>query len=329
MKNYRRGSMHNFTVRYKTKHNESTIVWAGQAQTIEQALLTCQSIEDDGIALVEYIDIDGEELSNAAIDKINKEHFAEVNECDGGAAGGDAGGASAGGDAGAVAVDAGDTASEMAGTSTADVIGTFDPKKGVMGVGNFMVPSKVKVPLHRWEVCNGGSKRKKDKKGKDKKYAYEKGMKVVVDMLEKDGNSGSPTSGKKKIFSRLKRISKGVKSMDDVKAVEAKIEKEKSQIESRFSKSSYSQIKQMFTDFCAFIKDICAGKYKASWFAVTMVTVGLIYIISPIDLIPDAVPVVGVIDDAFVLKLIYDAVKDEIDNWKSQKTADGNRASMH
>ena len=128
----------------------------------------------------------------------------------------------------------------MAGTSTTDVIGTFDPKKGVMGVGNFMVPSKVKVPLHRWEVCNGGSKRKKDKKGRDKHYAYEKGMKVVVDMLEKDSNSGSPTSGKKKIFSRLKRISKGVKSMDDVKAVEAKIEKEKSKIESRFSKSSYS-----------------------------------------------------------------------------------------
>ena len=80
----------------------------------------------------------------------------------------------------------------------------------------------------------------------------------------------------------------------------------------------------MFTDFCAFIKDICTGKYKASWFAVTMVTVGLIYIISPIDLIPDVVPVVGVIDDAFVLKLIYDAVKDEIGNWKSQKTVNGN-----
>ena len=109
-----------------------------------------------------------------------------ISECDGGgaAAGGDAGGASAGGDAGAI--DAGDTAGEMAGTSTADVLGTFDPKKGVMGVGNFMVPSKAKVPLHRWEVCNGGSKRKKDKKGKDKKYAYEKGMKVVVSMFEDD-----------------------------------------------------------------------------------------------------------------------------------------------
>ena len=52
-----------------------------------------------------------------------------------------------------------------------------------------------------------------------------------------------------------------------------------------------------------------------------MVAVGLIYLLSPIDLIPDAIPVAGIIDDAFVLKLIYDAIKDEINNWKSQRTA--------
>ena len=53
-----------------------------------------------------------------------------------------------------------------------------------------------------------------------------------------------------------------------------------------------------------------------------MVAVGLIYLLLPVDLIPDAIPVVGMIDDAFVLKLIYDAVKDEIGNWKSQMTRD-------
>ena len=70
-----------------------------------------------------------------------------------------------------------------------------------------------------------------------------------------------------------------------------------------------------------FIKDICSGKYKASWFAITMVAVGLIYLLSPVDLIPDAIPVAGMIDDAFVLKLIYDAIKDEIGNWKSKMHA--------
>ena len=53
-----------------------------------------------------------------------------------------------------------------------------------------------------------------------------------------------------------------------------------------------------------------------------MVAVGLIYLLSPVDLIPDAIPVAGMIDDAFVLKLIYDSIKDEISNWKSQRTHD-------
>ena len=70
-----------------------------------------------------------------------------------------------------------------------------------------------------------------------------------------------------------------------------------------------------------FIKDVCLKRYSASWFAVSMVAVGLVYIVSPIDLIPDAIPALGIIDDAFVLKLIYDAVKDEFDKWKAWKSS--------
>ena len=73
----------------------------------------------------------------------------------------------------------------------------------------------------------------------------------------------------------------------------------------------------MFYDLYGFIKDICTGKYKASWFAVTVVTVGLLYVLLPIDVIPDAIPIVGIIDDAFALKFVYDAVKDELDAWKA------------
>lgn len=93
----------------------------------------------------------------------------------GGAAGGDAGGAAApsAGDAG------GDVAAEMNGTSVSDVLGTCKPGEGHMGKDNFYIPARAKVPLHRWEAANGGSKRKK--KGK---YPYEKGMKVVVSMFE-------------------------------------------------------------------------------------------------------------------------------------------------
>ena len=241
-------------------------------------------------------------------DKQNDESIENVDECDGGVAAG-------GGDVGVAPV------GQPTGTTNAEVLGKCDHEHdGYLGPGCFHVPCKAKVPLYRWQVANGGSKRKKDKKGKDKHYAYEKGMKVVVNMFEGEKGAKSPKIDKRKVFSRLKSISKGVKSMDDVKAVEAKVEKDKADIESKFSGSKYAQIKQIFFYFYGFIKDICNGKYKASWFAITMVAVGLIYLLSPIDLIPDAIPFVGVIDDAFVLKLIYDAIKDEIANWKTQRT---------
>lgn len=128
---------------------------------------------------------DGKKLPKHIVDAMNKQHFAEFNECDAGGAGGDAG-AAAGGDAGTGTAgagigDVGDAAAEIVGTTTADVLGKCEPGKGYMGKDNFYIPAKAQVALHRWEAANGGSKRKK--KGK---YPYEKGMKVVVSMFEDD-----------------------------------------------------------------------------------------------------------------------------------------------
>lgn len=134
-----------------------------------------------------------------------------IKECDGGDAGGadigDGGGTPVGG--------------EIPGTTTSDVLGTNEPGKGYMGPGNFYIPSKVKVPLHRWEISNGGSQRKKTKKGKNKKYSYEKGMKVVVDMFENESFDNQQYKiNKSKIMSKLKRLSSQIKNANDVKAIE-------------------------------------------------------------------------------------------------------------
>lgn len=101
----------------------------------------------------------------------------DVDECDGAAAGGDVGGAAVGGG--------------EAGISSSDVLGSCDhANTGFLGPGCFHVPSKCAVPFHRWEICNGGSKRKKTKKGKIKRTPYEKNMKVVYSMFEDDKKRG-------------------------------------------------------------------------------------------------------------------------------------------
>lgn len=136
------------------------------------------------VAHVNGIDI---RKQNVHADIRGKQSVGGVNECDGGggAVGGDAGGA--GGDAGGAVADVsgGDAAT---GITTGEVLGNCDyHKDGYLGPGCFHIPSRAKVPFSRWAGCAyGGSKRKKDKKGKPKQTPYEKGMKTVISMFEND-----------------------------------------------------------------------------------------------------------------------------------------------
>lgn len=183
MKSYRRRDYHNYVIRFYTrqsieKPNRINVL----ATSIEDAMKSFNEKVNDlfpGQDVVKIISIhqDGNLLQRNIVDAMNASY---LDECDGVAAGGDAGGL--GGDAGALTA-----ASDSAGISSNDVFGSHDHNDyagGFMGPGCFHMPSRVKTPLHRYELCNGGSKRKKKKSGKDKKYAYEKGMKVVVDMFE-------------------------------------------------------------------------------------------------------------------------------------------------
>lgn len=151
----------------------------------------------------------------------------KVAECDGGGA--------AGAGAGAGAISAGGEGGEAASapvvdnaTASTEVLGKCDHSHGgYLGPGCFHVPSRCAVPFHRWEVGNGGSKRKKTKKGKDKKYAYEKGMKVVIDMLKEADSTVDPSKvkiPKNIVKGRLKRIAKAIKSMRDIEIAEKKFE---------------------------------------------------------------------------------------------------------
>lgn len=237
----------------------------------------------------------------------------KVSECDGGA-GGDAGGAaSAGADVGG-AIDA-----TSGGTTSTDVLGKCDHSHGgYLGPGCFHVPAKCKVPFHRWEIGNGGSKRKKNKKGKDKHYAYEKGMKVVYDMLHED-EINKVKIPKKLMKSRLKKIARAIKTMNDVEIAERKFESEgplkASRIPTRFNKA-----KEAFLDIGAFLKDVCKGNYKASWFTISLLAVAVVYVLSPVDLIPDPIVGLGQIDDTMVIMWVFNALKSEFEKWRIWKS---------
>lgn len=257
------------------------------------------------------------DLEEALSSKLARKCYrpSKVSECDGG--GTAAGGAGAGGGDSGGSVGGGEVASatDVAGTSSTDVLGKCDHSHGgYFGAGCFHIPAKCQVPFHRWEIGNGGSKRKKDKKGRDKRYAYEKGMKVVYDTLHEDELKNVKIP-KKLMKQRLKKIARAIKTMGDAEIAEKKFEAEgpakASKIPARFNKA-----KEAFLDIGAFLKDVCKGNYKASWFTISLLAVAVVYVLSPVDLIPDAIPGLGQIDDAMVIMWVFNALKDEFLKWR-------------
>jgi len=70
------------------------------------------------------------------------------------------------------------------------------------------------------------------------------------------------------------------------------------------------------------ITDYAKGNYKeVPWKIIAALTAAIIYFISPIDVIPDFIPVVGYLDDALVIKLALDFSGDDLaayERWKEK-----------
>lgn len=58
-------------------------------------------------------------------------------------------------------------------------------------------------------------------------------------------------------------------------------------------------------------------EFAMAWSSKTMVIAGLLYFISPIDLLPDYIPLLGYIDDAFVMSVVMNAMASEIERYKA------------
>ncbi|RQP07659.1 MAG: DUF1232 domain-containing protein [Chryseobacterium sp.] len=66
----------------------------------------------------------------------------------------------------------------------------------------------------------------------------------------------------------------------------------------------------------AIFKDAVSGKYKVS--KATMATIGgaILYVVSPIDAIPDFLPLIGWTDDIAVVGFVVARLAKEIENYK-------------
>ncbi len=64
------------------------------------------------------------------------------------------------------------------------------------------------------------------------------------------------------------------------------------------------------------------GRYKISIKTMGLLVLGLLYFVTPIDIIPDFIPVLGYADDLSVILAIFDSLKNEVDtflDWERTK----------
>lgn len=109
--------------------------------------------------------------------------------------------------------------------------------------------------------------------------------------------------------------------MDDVRYASKKGETKINSMDNNVPNSlldMWNDIKLMLS----LITDFISGNYKEiPWNIIAAITGALVYFISPIDAIPDFIPVVGYMDDALVISLALAFSKEDLMKYKIWKDA--------
>lgn len=70
------------------------------------------------------------------------------------------------------------------------------------------------------------------------------------------------------------------------------------------------------------VKDYWNKEYReVPYWVITATVFALLYVLSPVDLIPDPIPVVGYIDDAAVVAICLSLIKEELKQYEQWKTS--------
>lgn len=83
------------------------------------------------------------------------------------------------------------------------------------------------------------------------------------------------------------------------------------------SKSGFEQVKDFMQTFIRLVKAYYNGSYRAVSNKSLMIGVGvLVYLVSPLDIIPDFIPMLGFMDDISLMAWFIDAFQKEITNFR-------------
>jgi uncharacterized membrane protein YkvA (DUF1232 family) len=76
--------------------------------------------------------------------------------------------------------------------------------------------------------------------------------------------------------------------------------------------------------FLRLLRAWAKGSYRhAPWRSLTLIIAAILYFVSPLDAIPDVIPVLGFADDAFIIAFVMRHVRRDIAAFRSWESAYG------
>ena len=113
---------------------------------------------------------------------------------------------------------------------------------------------------------------------------------------------------KKEFFEKSKRAGKNeaIKVLENENNIFSKI------VQSADLSSFVDDVKIFFK----MIKDFIDGRCDIPLGTIGAISIALLYVLNPLDVVPDVIPGVGYVDDAFVLSLCIGFVKSDIEDYK-------------
>jgi len=88
--------------------------------------------------------------------------------------------------------------------------------------------------------------------------------------------------------------------------------------------SNLKEYLEDFQDLFSLLQDFFRGNYKeVPWLVISSIGGALFYVLSPVDLIPDFIPVVGYLDDAAVFGACLKFVRKDLEQYRRWKYSGG------
>ncbi|ODN29827.1 YkvA family protein [Fervidobacterium thailandense] len=82
----------------------------------------------------------------------------------------------------------------------------------------------------------------------------------------------------------------------------------------------FGEVVRTVLAFVSMLKDYFDGRYKeVPLGTITAIIAAMLYFLMPMDVIPDLIPFVGWIDDAFVIRFCFELVRSDVERYLEQK----------